>query len=56
MTSQLLAVRKGDEVMSAMKGIMRRAILSGVVGTALAASVGIARADVASDKPGAILI
>jgi hypothetical protein len=56
MKSQLLAERKGDDVMSAMKGIMRRAILSGVVGTAIVAAVGVARADVASDQPGAILI
>ncbi len=43
--------------MSTMTGTLRRAILSGVVGTMIAAGVGgAARADVASDKPGAILI
>jgi hypothetical protein len=52
----LLAVRKGEHVMSTMKGTMRRAILS-VVGTLIAAgAVGVARADVASDKAGAILV
>jgi hypothetical protein len=57
MMSHLLAVRKGEDVMSTKTGNMRRAILSGVVGAAIvgwfAAS---ARADVASDQPGAILI
>ncbi len=43
--------------MSTMKGILRRAVLVGIAGAAGAASlVGVARADVASDKPGAILI
>ncbi len=43
--------------MSTMKGILRRAVLAGIAGAAGAASlVGVARADVASDKPGAILI
>ena len=40
--------------MSTMKGTMRRAILAGVVGAACMA--GAVRADVKSDKPGAILI
>ncbi len=43
--------------MSTMKGILRRAVLCGIAGAAIAASLaGVARADVASDKPGAILI
>jgi len=55
--SHLLAVRKGEDVMSTMTGNMRRAILSGVVGAVVAfAATGVARAGVASDKPGAILI
>lgn len=43
--------------MSTMTGIMRRAVLSGIASAVSAlALVGVARADVASDKPGAILI
>ena len=43
--------------MSTKTGNMRWAILSGVVGTVIALwAVGSARADVASDEPGAILI
>ena len=57
MMSHLLAVRKGEDVMSTKTGNMRWAILSGVVGTVIALwAVGSARADVASDKPGAILV
>jgi hypothetical protein len=57
MKSHLLAVRKGEDVMSTKTGNMRRAILSGVVGAVIAMwGVGLARADVHSDKPGAILI
>ena len=55
--SHLLAVRKGEDVMSTMTGHLRRTTLWGVVG--ILAVLGIAkvgRADVASDKPGAILI
>lgn len=54
---QLLAVRKGEHVMSTMTGTMRRTILSSVVGALIAlGAVGAARAEVASDKPGAILV
>jgi hypothetical protein len=57
MMSHLLAVRKGEDVMSTKTGNMRRAILSGVVGAAIVGwFAGFARADVASDQPGAILI
>jgi hypothetical protein len=55
--SHLLAVRKGEDVMSTMTGNLRRTILFGVIGTlVVAGAVKLARADVASDKPGAILI
>jgi len=55
--SLLLAVRKGEDVMSTMKGNLRRTILTGVVGTMLAVgAMGTARADFASDKAAAILI
>ncbi len=57
MMSHLLAVRKGEDVMSTKTGNMRRAILSGMVGAAIVGwFAGSARADVASDQPGAILI
>lgn len=52
-----LLTTKGEMLMSTMKGILRRAVLGGIAGAATAASlVGVARADVASDKPGAIII
>jgi hypothetical protein len=55
--SHLLAVRKGEDVMSTMRGNLRRTILFGVIGTlVIAGAVKLARADVASDKPGAILV
>jgi hypothetical protein len=55
--SHLLAVRKGEDVMSTMTGNLRRTMLFGVVGTLVAlGGVRMVRADVASDKPGAILI
>jgi len=56
--SEPRAVRKGEHVMSTMMGNMRRAILTGLIAGAVAAvgAVGVAGADVASDKPGAILI
>jgi hypothetical protein len=55
--SLLLAVRKGEDVMSTMKGNLRRTILTGVVGTMIAVGVmGTARADFTSDKAAAILI
>jgi hypothetical protein len=55
--SHLLAVRKGEDVMSTMTGNLRRTILFGVIGTlVIAGAVKLARADVASDKPGAILV
>jgi hypothetical protein len=55
--SHLMAVRKGEDVMSTMTGHLRRTILIGVLGTlAVAGAVRLARADVASDKPGAILV
>jgi hypothetical protein len=55
--SYLLAVRKGEDVMSTMTGNMPRTILFGVIGTlVVAGAVKLARADVASDKPGAILV
>jgi hypothetical protein len=52
------AVRKGEHVMSTMMGNMRRATLTGlIVGALVSLGAGSAvRADVASDKPGAILI
>jgi hypothetical protein len=52
------AVRKGEHEMSTMMGKMRRATLTGMIVGALAVlgAVNTARADVASDKPGAILI
>jgi hypothetical protein len=57
MMSHLLAVRKGEDVMSTMTGNLRRTILFGVIGTlVVAGAVKLARADVASDKPGAILV
>ena len=57
MVSHLLAVRKGEDVMSTMTGNMRRAILSGLAGAVIAvAGVGVARGDVVSDRAGAILI
>ncbi len=55
--SHLLAVRKGEDVMSTMTGHLRRATLWGVVG--ILAVLGLTkagRADVASDKAAAILI
>ena len=53
----LLAVRKGEDVMSTMTGNLRRTILFGVIGTLVVmGAVKLARADVASDKPGAILV
>jgi hypothetical protein len=52
-----MAVRKGEDVMSTMTGHLRRTILIGVFATlAVAGAVRLARADVASDKPGAILV
>jgi hypothetical protein len=55
--SDLLAVRKGEDVMSTMTGHLRRTILIGVFATlAVASAAGLARADVASDKAGAILV
>jgi hypothetical protein len=55
--SHLLAVRKGEDVMSTMTVNLRRTMLFGVVGTLVAlGGVRMVRADVASDKPGAILI
>jgi hypothetical protein len=55
--SFLLAVRKGEDVMSTMKGNLRRTILTGVVGTVLAVGmVGTARAEFGSDRAAAILI
>jgi len=52
-----LAVRKGEDVMSTITGNLRRTMLLGVVGTlVIAGAVRLARADVASDKPGAILV
>jgi len=55
--SHLLAVRKGEDVMSTMTGNMRRTILTGIAGALVAVgALGTARADVTSDKPGAILI
>lgn len=55
--SYLLAVRKGEDVMSTMTGNLPRTILFGVIGTlVIAGAVKLARADVASDKPGAILV
>src|SRR5262245_7003640 len=57
MRRHLLARRKGEDVMSTMKGITRRTILSAVVGGVIAVgAASLARADVASDKSGAILI
>jgi hypothetical protein len=57
MMSHLLAVRKGEDVMSTKTGNMRWGTLLAVVGTVIAAWVaGPARADVASDQPGAILV
>jgi hypothetical protein len=53
----LLAVRKGEDVMSTMTGNLRRTFLFVVIGTlVVAGAVKLARADVASDKPGAILV
>jgi hypothetical protein len=55
--SHLLAVRKGENVMSTKKGNMRRMILSGGVATLIALGMlGVARADITSDQAAAILI
>lgn len=55
--SHLLAVRKGEDVMSTMTGNLRRTMLLGALGAlVLAGAATVVRADVASDKPGAILI
>jgi len=52
------AVRKGEHVMSTMMGNLRRVILAGLAAGAVLTFglVNDARADVASDQPGAILI
>jgi len=56
-SSHLLAVRKGEDVMSTMMGNTRRVMLLGAAGALMAVfATGVARADVASDRPGAVLI
>ena len=54
MKSHQRAVRKGEHAMSTITGNKWRTILLGLFGAVAAA--GVARADVASDKPGAILV
>jgi hypothetical protein len=57
MVRHLLARRKGEDVMSTMKGNMWRTAFSVVAGAVIiAGAVAGARADVASDKSGAILV
>lgn len=57
MIGDLLAVRKGENVMSTMTGNLWRMMISGGVATVVAFwAVGVARADVTSDQAAAILI